>query len=69
MPTSALTSPYIGGTTELLFGDNFDGNITISSNTTLTRDMYYDTLIVAAGITLNTGGYRILLKNRKLWNN
>jgi hypothetical protein len=44
------------------FGDGSDGNVTISSNTTLTSDMYYDVLIINTGVTLNTGGYRVFCK-------
>lgn len=41
------------------FGDWSDGNVTISSNTTLTRDMYYNNLTVDTGITLNPDGFII----------
>ena len=41
------------------FGDGSDGNITISSPTTLTRDMYYNNLIVNS--TLNTANFRIFV--------
>jgi hypothetical protein len=47
---------------EQLFGDGSDGDVIISSNTTLTRDMYYNDLTINSGITLNTGGYRIYIK-------
>jgi len=50
------------------FGDGSDGDVTISSNTTLTSDMYYNNLTVNGGVTLKTGGYRIWVKN-KLVNN
>lgn len=42
-----------------IFGDGSDGAVTISGNTTLTRDMFYTTLVVDNGFTLNTGGFRI----------
>ena len=42
------------------FGDGSDGDVTISSPTTLTRDMYYDNLTV--NDTLTTDGYRIFVK-------
>ena len=45
-----------------IFGDGSDGDVTISGNTTLTRDMFYNNLTVNAGITLNTGGYRVFVK-------
>lgn len=44
------------------FGDGSDGNVTISGAVTLTRDMFYDTLTIAAGAALNTGGFRIFCK-------
>lgn len=44
----------------LFFGDGSDGDVTISSPTTLTRDMYYNNLTVNS--TLNTGGFRIYCK-------
>ncbi len=44
------------------FGDGSDGDVTVSASTTttLTRDMYYDNLVVNG--TINTGGYRIFVK-------
>lgn len=42
------------------FGDGADGDVTISSPTTLTRDMYYNNLTVNS--TLTTDGYRIFVK-------
>ncbi len=45
-----------------IFGDGSDGDITISENTLLTRDMFYNTLTVNEGITLSTKGYRIFVK-------
>lgn len=44
----------------ITFGDGSDGVVTISSPTTLTRDMYYQTLTVNS--TLTTAGYRIFVK-------
>ena len=41
------------------FWDGSDGSITISTNTTLTRDMYYINLTVNNGITLNPDWYKI----------
>lgn len=46
-----------------VFGDGSDGDVTISGDTTLTTDMYYNNLTVDNGFTLNTGGYRIFVKN------
>ncbi len=36
------------------FGDGSDGDVTISSNTTLVSDRYYNNLTVNNGVTLNT---------------
>lgn len=41
------------------FGDGHDGDVTISADTTLVRDMYYNNLTVNSGATLFTGGFRI----------
>ena len=46
-----------------IYGSGADGNVTISTNTTLTRDMYYNNLTVNAGIHLNTAGYRVFVRN------
>ncbi len=43
----------------LLFGTGYDGAFTVTGNTTLTRSMFYTTLTVNTGVTLNTGGYEI----------
>lgn len=44
-------------------GDGVDGDVVISINTTLTRDMFYNNLTVNAGVTLNPGGFTIFVKN------
>lgn len=46
-----------------IYGSGMDGNVTISANTTLTRDMYYNNLNVNAGYTLDTAGYRVFVRN------
>lgn len=43
-----------------IFGSGIDGNATISVPSTLTQDMYYDTLTVNS--ELNANGYRIFAK-------
>lgn len=45
-----------------IYGDGSDGDVVVSSNDTLTRDMYYNTLTVNTGVTLKTGGYRIFVR-------
>ncbi len=47
---------------DILFGDGSDGNVTISANTTITRDMMYDTLTVTSGANIDMDGYRIYCK-------
>ena len=46
-----------------LFGDASDGDVTISGNTTLTRDMYYNNLTINTGVVLTTAGYRVFVKD------
>lgn len=47
---------------ESVFGDGSDGNVTISTNSTISRDMFYNNLTVNAGVILNSSGYRIFVK-------
>ena len=47
---------------DLVYGQGTDGDVVISSNTTLTSDKYYNNLTVNNGITLLTNGYRIFIK-------
>lgn len=42
-----------------LFGDGSDGDVTISSNTSLSRDMFYNNLTIDSTKVLSTAGYRI----------
>ena len=44
-----------------IYGDGSDGDVTISSNTNLSKDMYYNNLTINTGITLNSNGYRIFV--------
>ena len=43
------------------YGDASDGNVTLGSNTTLTSDMFYDTLDLST-YTLTTDGYRVFAR-------
>lgn len=45
------------------FGDGSDGDVIISSNTSLTRDMYYNNLTIQNGFVLSPKGFRIFVKN------
>lgn len=44
------------------FGAGLDGNVTISGAVTLTNDMFYNDLTIAAGGSLYLAGYRIFVK-------
>lgn len=46
-----------------LYGAGIDGDVTISVNTTLIRDMYYNNLTVNLGVVLNTNGYKVYVKD------
>jgi len=46
----------------LLFGDGSDGNVTISSNTSLTEPKFYDNLTVNSGVSLNVNGFPVYVK-------
>ena len=48
---------------ELVFGIGEDGDVTISADTSLSEDMYYNNLTVDAGKTLNPNGWRVFVKN------
>ena len=45
-----------------IFGTGADGNVTISTNTTLVADMNYNNLTINDGVTLNSAGYKIYVK-------
>ena len=51
-----------------IYGSGKDGSVTISTNTTLTRDMYYNNLTINQGIHLNTAGFRVFVRNILLLN-
>jgi hypothetical protein len=44
------------------FGSGADGDVIISVDTTLTRDMFYNNLTINSGIFLNTAGYRVFVR-------
>jgi hypothetical protein len=46
-----------------IYGDGVDGDVTISGNTTLTRDMSYNNLTINSGVVLNPSGYRVFVRN------
>lgn len=59
---SILTVNGSGVTNNDVFGSGEDGNVTISSNTTLTQDKFYNNLTINSGFTLTTAGYRVFVK-------
>jgi hypothetical protein len=46
-----------------IYGIGSDGTVIIASNTSLTRDMYYENLTINSGSHLNTNGFRVFVKN------
>src|SRR3990167_112879 len=71
LPTSSLDTPYLTSAdlvNQVFFGDGSDGDVTISVNTTLTADKYYDDLVVNSGVTLFPNGYRIFCKTSTIIN-
>lgn len=44
---------------KLVGNDSSDGDVTVSTEITLTRDMFYGTLTITGSGTINTDGYRI----------
>jgi hypothetical protein len=46
-----------------IFGTGADGDVTLTNDTTLVRDMYYNNLTINTGINLFTAGYRIFVLN------
>lgn len=64
VPTANPTTLFAPITTKYnpIASDISDGSVTISVNTSLTRDMYYNALVVNTGVTLTTAGYRIFAR-------
>jgi len=66
--TSSISSTLVATATYLnlpdpVYGTGIDGNVTISVNTSLTSDMFYNNLTINDGITLTPNGYRIFVRN------
>ena len=47
---------------DTVYGGGFDGNVVIASNTSLSRDMYYNNLTINSGVHLNTNGFRVFVR-------
>lgn len=66
--TSSISGSLVNLATYLnlpdpVYGTGADGDATISTNTTLTRDQFYRNLTINANIHLNPSGYRIFVQN------
>jgi hypothetical protein len=48
---------------DLIFGHGGDGDVTITTNTSLTEDKYYSNLTINSGKVLNPNGFRVFVKN------
>ena len=62
-----ITTTAINGSPllfEEIYGDGNAGDVTITTNTQLTHDMYYSNLTISGtNVWLNPGGYRIFVQN------
>ena len=47
----------------LVYGDGSDGDVTISVDTTLSRNMFYNNLTINTGVTVTIAGFLICVKN------
>jgi len=45
-----------------VYGTGSDGTVVIASNTSLSRDMYYNSLTINNGVMLNTNGFKVFVK-------
>jgi hypothetical protein len=61
--TATWQTPAAGVSAVSMYGDGSDGDVTISTNTVLTTDKFYNSLIINASINLDTDGYRVFIKN------
>jgi hypothetical protein len=66
--TSSISSALVATATYLnlpdpVYGNGIDGDATISSNTSLTSDKFYNNLTIANGVQLTPNGYRIFVRN------
>lgn len=58
---AVIRESVLSGADAQVFGSGFDGDVTISSNTSLTRDMYYNNLTIQTGFTLSPKWFRIFV--------
>ena len=48
---------------DAIYGMGTDGNVTISTDTVLSSDKYYNNLTIDAGKVLYTNGFRVFVKD------
>ena len=60
--SGVANQPVSSQITGAQFGSGTDGTVTLTASATLTRDMHYQALVIDAGVTLTTAGYRVLAK-------
>ena len=61
-----MTVQRIGN--DSIYGTGSDGTVIINSNTSISRDMYYNSLTINANVVLNTNGFRVFVKNNLILN-
>lgn len=66
---TSIASTSFNNIPDEIYGSGADGNVTLNSNTTLTRDMYYNNLTIKDGVHLNTNGYRVFVRNSLAFSN
>ena len=71
MPSIEIPEPVfldrLGG--DEVYGFGQDGNVTITADTSLSRDMYYNDLTINENCTLDSNGYRIFVKGTLTFTN
>jgi len=58
-----ITSSNIAASSTVWYGDGSDGDVTISANTSLSRNTFYNNLTVEAGWRLNTNSWLLCVKD------
>ena len=61
LPEDEFGDPIFDG--DLIYGHGADGDVTITGDTSLSEDMYYNNLTINSGATLNPNGFRVFVKN------
>jgi hypothetical protein len=58
---SGVSPAYTAKASFNLWGNGSDGNVTIATSVSLSRDMFYNNLTINAGVSLRTNGYRLFV--------